>query len=78
MAAVLELLLRDEVAASAVVRWLKSSRSCAKEVKRAARLATATLLKLALGPPPVGREVGWAAKFLLAFKSPEKEAGKQE
>ncbi|KAL7992399.1 hypothetical protein Chor_016655 [Crotalus horridus] len=31
MAAVLELLLRDEVAASAVVRWLKSSRSCAKE-----------------------------------------------
>ncbi|KAM6460593.1 codanin-1 isoform 1-T1 [Liasis olivaceus] len=31
MAAVLELLLRDEVAASAVVRWLKSSQICAEE-----------------------------------------------
>lgn len=37
MAAALELLLRDEVAAGAVVRWLKSSQSCAEEVKRAAR-----------------------------------------
>lgn len=37
MAAVLELLLQDEVAASAVVRWLKASQSpCAVEVKRAA------------------------------------------
>ncbi|XP_026526834.1 codanin-1 [Notechis scutatus] len=31
MAAALELLLRDEVAAGAVVRWLKSSQSCAEE-----------------------------------------------